>query len=56
MGDSNRLMQLLAHCDTPMLKFEKMLGAPVPEIPKDTDMTGAQADELMLKLASDNLP
>jgi hypothetical protein len=39
-----------------MLEFEKMLGAPVPEIPKDTDMTGAQADELMLKLALDIFP
>jgi phospholipase C len=39
-----------------ILEFEKMLGAPVPEIPKDTDMTGAQADELMLRLAFDIFP
>ena len=39
-----------------VLALEKMLGAPVPEIPKDEELTGAQADELMLKFAYDLFP
>jgi phospholipase C len=39
-----------------ILAFEKSLGAKVPEIPRDTDMTGAQAEEIIRNMALDIFP
>jgi phospholipase C len=39
-----------------ILAFEKSLGAKVPEISKDTDITGAQAQEIMRNMSLDVFP
>jgi phospholipase C len=39
-----------------VLEFEKMLGAKVPTIPRDTDITGAQAVEIMRNVSFNLFP
>jgi hypothetical protein len=39
-----------------ILECEKMLGAKVPDIPKDTDITGAQAVDIMRNMAFNLFP
>lgn len=39
-----------------VLEFEKMLGAKVPAIPRDTDLTGAQAVDIMRNLSLELFP
>jgi phospholipase C len=39
-----------------ILECEKMLGAKVPDIPKDTDITGAQAVDVMRSMAFNLFP
>lgn len=39
-----------------ILAFEKSLGAKVPEISRDTDITGAQAEEIMRNMSLDIFP
>jgi phospholipase C len=39
-----------------ILAFEKSLGAKVPDIPRDTDITGAQAQEIMRNMSLDIFP
>lgn len=39
-----------------ILEFEKMLGAKVPAIPKDTDLTGAQAEDIMRNMSLNLFP
>src|ERR1700722_12098894 len=39
-----------------VLEFEKMLGGKVPTIPKDTDLTGSQAEDIMRNLSFNLFP